>query len=121
MTTINVKRVYEDASEHDGMRILVDRIWPRGLSKEKANIDKWVKEIAPSLELRRWYNHRPEKWRDFKSMYFKELSDREVFVKELCDESKKGNITLVFSSKETELNNATALKEYLELQCSKNA
>jgi len=111
---IKLKRVYEEPTKGDGYRILVDRIWPRGLSKEKAKIDFWPKEIAPSNELRKWYRHDPEKWDEFKSRYFKELKDRSEQVNELLEWIKKGAVTFVYSSKEQKLNNAVALKEYIE-------
>jgi len=111
---IRIKRAYEDPAAEDGTRILVDRLWPRGLSKEKAKIDDWPKEIAPSDELRRWYGHDPEKWDEFCSRYFDELQDRPEQVEKLREQARQGRVTFVFSSKEEKLNNAVALKEYLE-------
>lgn len=112
--SIKVKRVYDKAEDGDGLRILVDRIWPRGLSKEKAKIDKWIKEISPSTELRKWYNHDPEKWNEFKDRYFKELQDKSALIDDLFLKSRKQTISFLFSSKETKYNNAHALKEYIE-------
>ena len=111
---IQIKRAYDNPSENDGYRILVDRLWPRGISKEKAKIDYWAKALAPSNELRRWYGHDPEKWPEFKSRYFAELDANPGSVKELFDFVSKGLVTFVYSSKEQHINNAVALKEYFE-------
>jgi uncharacterized protein YeaO (DUF488 family) len=111
---IKIKRAYEDAESNDGRRILVDRLWPRGISKETAKIDLWVKDLAPSAELRQWYKHDPEKWPDFKSKYFKELNKKHELVVEVLGYAREGTVTLIYSSKEKSLNNAVALKEYLE-------
>ncbi len=111
---LRTKRIYEDPAESDGRRILVDRLWPRGVSKENAKIDFWAKAISPSNELRRWYQHDPEKWSEFRRRYFKELAKNPDGVAELRANLGKGAVTLVFSSKETKLNNASALAEYLE-------
>ena len=111
---IQVKRVYEDPEETDGRRILVDRLWARGLSREKAKVDVWVKEIAPSTELRRWYAHDPNKWAEFKSRYFAELEANFGQVEEILGEIQAGIVTFLYSSKEEQLNNAVALKEYME-------
>ena len=111
---IRVKRVYEEPEESDGRRILVDRLWARGLSKEKANVDVWVKEIAPSTELRRWYGHDPNKWTEFKNRYAAELETNAGQVEEILGEIQAGTVTFLYSSKEEQLNNAVALKEYIE-------
>ncbi len=111
---LRTKRVYENPEPSDGRRILVDRLWPRGVSKEDALIDSWAKEIAPSNELRIWYQHDPEKWPEFRRRYFSELESNGGRVAELRASLGKGTATLVFSSTETKLNNATALKEFLE-------
>ena len=108
------KRVYDNPSKSDGRRILIDRLWPRGVSKERARIDFWAKDAAPSNELRRWYRHDPEKWDDFRRRYFAELANNPDAVAELRENLGKSSTTLVFGSKETEWNNARALKEYLE-------
>lgn len=112
--TIRIKRVYEEPEESDGRRVLVDRLWARGLSKEKAKVDIWVKEIAPSTELRRWYGHDPEKWPEFKLKYAAELEANPARVEELVAEVEAGTVTFLYSSKEDRLNNAVALKEYIE-------
>jgi len=111
---LNVKRAYEEPEESDGVRILVDRLWPRGLSKERAHIDFWAKELAPSTALRQWYGHDPEKWPEFRERYFAELEGKRGALAELLSSLEQGTATLIFSSKELRLNNAAALKEYLE-------
>jgi uncharacterized protein YeaO (DUF488 family) len=111
---VKIKRVYEQISPGDGKRILVDRLWPRGIKKEDAAVDEWLKDIAPSTELRQWYSHDPEKWVGFKKRYKIELKDRMGIIGRLRQESKKGTITLLFSAKATELNNAAALREFIE-------
>ena len=111
---IKTKRVYEKLAKDDGTRILVDRLWPRGISKKNALIDIWLKDIAPSNELRRWFNHDPDKWEEFKLRYFSELDSNSEKVSQLIKTVKKGPHTLLFAAKETEFNNAIVLKEYLE-------
>lgn len=112
--TIRVKRIYEAPEDADGRRILVDRLWARGLSREKAKVDVWVREIAPSTELRRWYGHDPNKWAEFKSRYAEELEANTSSVEEILGEIQSGIVTFLYSSKEEKLNNAVALKEYIE-------
>lgn len=110
---IKIKRVYDDYSSKDGARILIDRLWPRGVKKENAHIDEWMKDIAPSDALRKWFMHDPKKWAEFKKKFSSELSKN----KNLCEELvKKGgtNITLIYSAKNEEHNNAVVLKDYLE-------
>lgn len=114
---IQLKRVYEAPNPNDGKRILVERLWPRGLRKEEAQIDQWLREIAPSNELRKWYSHDPAKWIEFKKRYWAELDNKEV-VAELAKEVKNTQVTFVFGSKEEKLNNAVALKEYIEAHFS---
>jgi uncharacterized protein YeaO (DUF488 family) len=113
---IKMKRVYDPVSPEDGKRLLVDRLWPRGLTKEKARVDEWMKELAPSNELRTWYSHDPAKWEEFRKRYIAELRGKPE-LKELMDrirsEARKGTITLLFSSKEVEHGNAAVLKELL--------
>lgn len=111
---IQVKRVYETPSPADGQRILVDRLWPRGIAKATAKIDLWMKEIAPSTSLRQWYAHDPQKWQEFKRKYFAELEATPDTLNAFRKQLSKGQITFLFSSKETRLNNAFALKEYIE-------
>jgi uncharacterized protein YeaO (DUF488 family) len=116
MGKIHLKRAYERPSSADGLRVLVDRLWPRGLSKNEAAIDVWVKEVAPSTALRWWYDHDPEKWSEFKQRYFLELEANPAAVEALLDYVAKGDVTLLFGSRELCLNNAVALKEFLELR-----
>jgi len=111
---IQIKRVYETPSPKDGLRILVDRLWPRRLTKQKAKIDIWAKEISPSTKLRQWYAHDPDKWKEFKRRYFAELNDNKELVLELKETIKNKTVTFLFSSKEAILNNAQALKEFFE-------
>ncbi len=113
---LRTKRIYEKPERSDGRRILVDRLWPRGVSKSRAAINEWAKEIAPSHELRRWYQHDPEKWPEFRRRYFAELESNPGRVAELRASLGKGTATLVFSSTEPKLNNATVLQEFLESQ-----
>ena len=111
--TINVKRIYAAAHAQDGFRILVDRLWPRGIKKEESKIDLWLKEIAPSDSLRKWFNHEPEKWEEFKRRYFKELDQKQDLVDQLSQHTRKGKVTFLFSAKDEAHNNAIALREYL--------
>ncbi len=113
---IKIKRVYDDPSKDDGYRILIDRLWARGLKKEKAKIDLWLKEIAPSNELRKWYSHDPTKWNSFKEKYKAELKGKEKLLDQIKKlEKEKGTLTLLYSSKEPRLNNAVALAEIISL------
>ncbi len=111
---ILLKRAYEPAARSDGFRILVERLWPRGVSKEDARIDLWAKETAPSAELRRWFDHDPDKWPEFKRRYFNELGDCRAPLDAISRHLDDGPVTFVFASRETRYNNAVALKEYLE-------
>jgi uncharacterized protein YeaO (DUF488 family) len=109
-TVIKVKRVYDPPALNDGFRILVDRLWPRGISKEKGKIHLWLRDVAPSNELRTWYAHDPKKWEEFKKKYAGELKDKQDLLKRIKDiEKEKGIVTLVYSAKNTDLNNAVAL------------
>ncbi len=111
---IHVKRIYDPPQASDGRRVLVDRMWPRGLSKSEAHVDQWLKEIAPSSELRKWFNHDPERWSEFKQRYFKELAEQKDKLRELLNDKGKKSITLLFAARDTEHNNAVALREYLK-------
>jgi len=111
---IRIKRVYEAPSDEDGARILVDRLWPRGLTKEAARIDFWPKEVAPSNELRKWYHQALDEWDELKRRYFEELDQGPVGLDELLERVRQGPVTFVYSSKEPEHNNARALREYVE-------
>ena len=114
MPKLRIKRVYEAPARGDGRRILVDRLWPRGMTKEAAKIDYWAKAIAPSSALRQWYGHEPQKWPEFRKRYFAELAANPEGVAQLRKELGGGAATLLFQSKELEINNAVALREYLE-------
>ena len=112
---IQIKRVYEKPAKDDGMRILVDRLWPRGLSKEKADVDLWLKEIAPSTELRKWFGHVPDRWKEFQKRYHHELENNIESVSKLKELIKKGAVTLLYGAKDKEHNEALVLKEWLDL------
>jgi uncharacterized protein YeaO (DUF488 family) len=112
--TIDLKRVYDPPANSDGRRILVDRIWPRGITKADLQIDVWLKDLAPSTELRKWFGHDPAKWDEFRKRYAGELEQRSEALEELVDNARAGHVTLVFSAKDTQHNNAVALKEQLE-------
>lgn len=111
---IQLKRVYEAPASDDGYRILVDRLWPRGVSKDSAQIDLWLKDIAPSTELRKWFAHDPKKWVRFRTRYFRELDAHNEAVEQIREQARKGTVTLVFGARDEEHNNAVAIKEYLE-------
>lgn len=111
---VPIKRVYEAPSKDDGARILVDRLWPRGLSKAKASVDLWLKEIAPSTELRQWFDHDPAKWAEFQKRYRAELKNNQEPLKLLKDEMNKGPVTLVYGAKDEEYNHAIVLQELLK-------
>lgn len=108
-----IKRIYENPSKEDGKRILVDRLWPRGLTKEKAAIDIWLKEIAPSTELRKWFAHDPKKWTAFKRKYLQELEGKKEQVSILKEYVKSGTVTLLYGAKDQEHNEANVLVELL--------
>jgi uncharacterized protein YeaO (DUF488 family) len=111
---IRLKRAYEEATEKDGYRILVERLWPRGVSKEKAALQLWAKEIAPSEALRKWYGHDATKWQEFKSRYWRELKGKEKSLEEIRSRSRKTTVTFVYAARDEEHNSAVALKEYLQ-------
>ncbi|WP_090544332.1 DUF488 domain-containing protein [Nitrosomonas sp. Nm132] len=115
---ISIKRVYEEPEPGDGLRMLVDRLWPRGLSKEDAKIDVWLKSVAPSNDLRKWYQHDVQKWPEFKKRYFSELDAEKEALSELFEYIKKGKVTFLYSAKEQLHNNAVALKEYIDMVLS---
>ncbi len=120
MPIFKVKRAYQDASPDDGQRVLVDHIWPRGLSKARLDLQAWDKTLAPSGDLRKWFNHDPAKWEAFKAAYFKELDARPEAVAALRALAAKGTVTLVYAARDEAHNNALALKEYLEKQTEKH-
>lgn len=111
---IDVARAYESDNAGAGRRFLVDRMWPRGIRKEALEVEKWVRDVAPSSELRRWFDHDPEKWPEFKRHYAAELDARPETWKPILDAARNGKVILLYGSKERRYNNAVALKEYLE-------
>lgn len=114
MTDLRLKRVYRAARRSDGQRVLVDGIWPRGMSKHRLRLDHWAKDVAPSPELRRWFDHDPEKWDAFRQRYAEELDRRPEAVEDLLARLDDGPVTLLYAAKDEEHNNAVALKPYLE-------
>ena len=110
---IELKRIYEPYSKEDGYRILVDRLWPRGFTKEKAALDLWLKEIAPSTELRKWFGHDPEKWKEFQKKYRIELKQNKEALDRLMDYIKKGKVTLLYGAKDEEHNEAQVIKDFI--------
>ena len=110
---IRVKRVYEPSDSGDGTRFLVERLWPRGMKKESLHMEAWLKDVAPSDSLRRWFGHDPEKWIEFKDRYFIELDGEPDAMEPIVEAARRGNVTLLYSAHDTEHNNAVALKEYL--------
>jgi uncharacterized protein YeaO (DUF488 family) len=111
---IKLKRVYEEPARKDGFRILVERLWPRGVRKEKANIQLWAKEIAPSAGLRKWYGHDLAKWKEFKKRYWQELEGKEESLAEIRSRARRRTVTFVYAARDEEHNSAMALKEFLE-------
>jgi uncharacterized protein YeaO (DUF488 family) len=110
---IRLKRAYDAPAEADGTRFLVDRLWPRGIKKEDLQIDGWLKEVAPSKDLRKWFGHDPDRWEEFQQRYAKELDGRSDTLDPIRHAAQQGDVTLVFAAKDTEHNNAVALKAYL--------
>jgi uncharacterized protein YeaO (DUF488 family) len=113
---IKLKRAYDRASRGDGVRYLVERLWPRGIKKTQLSLDGWLKDVAPSPELRKWFGHDPKKWPQFRQRYFTELKAHEQALKPLLKAARRGPVTLVFSSHDTEHNAAVALRDYLKTQ-----
>jgi uncharacterized protein YeaO (DUF488 family) len=117
---IKIERIYSNPrGNNSSFRILVDRLWPRGLSKDKVKVDLWQKDIAPSNSLRKWFGHDEKKWNEFKRRYFEELEKKSEFVNKILDKVKEGSITLLYGAKEEKFNNAVTLKEYLEEKTKK--
>ncbi|HEX5443557.1 MAG TPA: DUF488 family protein [Pirellulales bacterium] len=108
-----LKRAYEPASRDDGCRVLVERLWPRGVTKSKAAIDAWLKDVAPSAELRKWYGHVPERWTEFRRRYWSELRSHPEAVRELRAKEREGKVTLVYAAHDVEHSGALALKQFL--------
>jgi uncharacterized protein YeaO (DUF488 family) len=118
---LKIKRVYEKPGPEDGFRVLVDRLWPRGIKKEDAKVDLWLREIGPSDELRKWFGHEPGKCAEFKRRYFKELNTKGELLKQIEDRIKQGTVTLVYAAKFEECNNATAIRDYVEIKRRKKS
>jgi len=112
--SLRVKRVYEPPSAEDGVRVLVDRLWPRGRTKEATALDDWLKEIAPSDGLRKWSHHDPARWKKFQQRYAAELDEQPAIVSRLRELASRGTVTLLYGARNPEMNNAVALKHYLE-------
>ena len=113
MEKILIKRIYEPAAKSDGCRVLVDRLWPRGVSKEAAKLDLWLPDIGPSTTLRQWFNHDPVRWAEFQHRYHAELKEKSEFVMELKEQAQKGTVTLLYSAKDERHNQAVALRTFL--------
>ncbi len=111
---IRIKRVYEQPEPADGHRFLVERLWPRGIKKEALHMEAWLKDVAPSSELRKWFGHDPAKWNEFEKRYFAELAARPEALKPIVEAAGQGDVTLLYSAHDTEHNNAMALKKYVE-------
>ncbi|MDV6315325.1 DUF488 domain-containing protein [Idiomarina sp. HP20-50] len=111
--TIELKRIYDEPPTDDGYRILVDKMWPRGVSKEDAKLDEWLKSVAPSDELRKWFHNNRSKWDEFRKRYLSELKEHKENLRPYADMGKQQRVVLLYSSKDTEHNNAVVLKEYL--------
>ena len=118
---ITLKRAYDPISRSDGRRILVERLWPRGLSKAKLHVDQWLKEAGPSTELRKWFGHDPQKWDTFRRRYARELDSRKDAWKPIVSAARRGRVTLIYSSHDTEHNNAVALQQYLRSKMRRRA
>lgn len=114
MTKFEAKRIYEDLSNDDGYRVLVDRLWPRGISKEKANLDEWCKEVAPSNELRTWFSHDPDKFLEFKKKYLEELKSNKDLKEILSRWNKKDKVILLYGARDKDCNQAVVLLEYIK-------
>ena len=111
---VRLRRAYEPPTPDDGTRILVDRLWPRGVSKEEAALDLWAKDVSPSTELRRWFGHDPARWEEFKRRYRKELTAHPEALRPLAEAAAKGPVTLVYGARDTEHNDAVVLKQWLD-------
>lgn len=119
--SIAIKRIYEPAAAQDGYRVLVDRLWPRGISKAKARIDLWLREIAPSTELRKWFDHDPVKWQTFCTRYRSELHEKPELLESLRQQVEKGQVTLLYSAHDEKFNQAVALREFLAKDAKKKS
>ena len=114
MGILQIKRVYETPDKHDGIRILVDRLWPRGVKKEDAHLNYWLKDIAPSPDLRKWFNHKPEKFKEFSQKYKEELQSKQEDVEKIIGLFKTHNVTLIYAAKNPDINHAIVLENYIK-------
>lgn len=119
--SITIRRVYDKPGKSEGYRVLVDRVWPRGVSREEAEIDDWNKHVAPSAGLRKWFGHEPGKWMEFKKRYWQELDDNPAAVVSLLAKVREGRVTLVFGARDQQHSNAVALREYIERKVGERA
>lgn len=118
---IRVKRVYDAPAKSDGIRLLVDHLWPRGVKKEALQVEHWIKQVSPSNELRNWFGHEPAKWKEFQRRYFAELDEQPEVWNALLELARENDITLVFSARDIEHNNAVALKAFLEKKLARKS
>lgn len=116
---LKIKRVYDKPSKDDGFRILVDRLWPRGMNKNRAKVDLWLKEVAPSSELRKWFSHDPEKGIEFMKRYFLELDGKKEQLAQIIEKARTRDVTLLYGAKDKEINNAVVLEEYIKSKLRK--
>ena len=114
MKSINIKRIYDDKSQDDGYRVFIDRLWPRGVKKEDAHFDEWLKDLAPSTELRKWFDHDPDRFDEFRKRYKKELQAHKEELDKMRNKAKAEKITLLYAAMDEEMNNAVVVKEILE-------
>jgi uncharacterized protein YeaO (DUF488 family) len=118
---LRLKRAYDPVSADDGTRVLVERLWPRGLSKAKLHVDAWLKDVGPSTQLRKWFSHDPQKWAQFRTRYFRELDSQPESWRPILSAARRGTVTLVYSSHDEEHNNAVALQQYLQAKRRRGA
>ena len=116
---IQIKRAYEELAQADGTRFLVDRLWPRGIRKADLQVDAWLKDAGPSGELRKWFAHDPARWEEFERKYFAELDDRPEAWEPIAKAARRGRVTLLYGARDTEHNNAVALKQYVEAKITR--
>jgi uncharacterized protein YeaO (DUF488 family) len=121
MVSIWIRRAYEEPTRNDGYRVLVDRVWPRGVSKEELEIDDWIRDLAPSTRLRQWFDHDPARWEEFQRRYFQELRGKEGAIRDLLERIQRGRVTLVFGARDPDHNNAVALRAFLEKRMGRDS
>jgi uncharacterized protein YeaO (DUF488 family) len=121
MVSIWIRRAYEEPTRNDGYRVLVDRVWPRGVSREELEIDEWIRDLAPSTRLRRWFDHDPARWEEFRRRYFQELRGKEGTIRGLLERIQRGRVTLVYGARDPDHNNAVALRAFLEKRIGRDS